>query len=200
MYNYRVKAKESFNTRLRFFIFYCITNKREFNKSNFLNFDLENHYDIIEIFCTQYYQLDLSESIKDIDCNLTVNQIYIEMEEYKNRKVEYSDWFGEYFNQIFIYRYPEENYIKDLEAKECSYCKLTIEEIYRLAVNKKLWKKNERGWKMEIDRKNPNLEYTANNCVPACYWCNNAKTDEFSAKEFRPIGELIGETLRKRLS
>jgi hypothetical protein len=33
----------------------------------------------------------------------------------------------------------------------------------------------------------------------SCYWCNNAKTDEFDDIEFKPIGELIGKTLRKRL-
>jgi 5-methylcytosine-specific restriction endonuclease McrA len=61
-------------------------------------------------------------------------------------------------------------------------------------------KKNERGWNFEIDRKKPNLEYTTENCVAACYWCNNAKTDEFDDVEFKPIGELIGDTLKARFN
>ena len=52
---------------------------------------------------------------------------------------------------------------------------------------------------MEIDRKAPNQEYSDDNCEPICYWCNNAKTDEFSAEEFKPIGMAIGNALRARL-
>ncbi|WP_188117205.1 hypothetical protein [Campylobacter concisus] len=33
----------------------------------------------------------------------------------------------------------------------------------------------------------------------ACYWCNNAKTDEFSPEEFKPIAEGIREVWNKRL-
>ena len=42
---------------------------------------------------------------------------------------------------------------------------------------------------MEIDRKKPNLEYTKENCVRCCYWCNSAKTDEFDDVEFESIGD-----------
>jgi hypothetical protein len=34
----------------------------------------------------------------------------------------------------------------------------------------------------------------------ACYWCNNAKTDEFTAEEFKPIGEAIGAALMARIN
>ena len=53
---------------------------------------------------------------------------------------------------------------------------------------------------LEIDRKRPNEEYTTDNSVLCCYWCNNAKTDEFCATEFKAIGEEIGKIWRKRLS
>ena len=33
-----------------------------------------------------------------------------------------------------------------------------------------------------------------------CYWCNNDKTDEFDAEEFKPIGLEIGKALKARLS
>jgi hypothetical protein len=33
----------------------------------------------------------------------------------------------------------------------------------------------------------------------ACYWCNNAKTDEFTAEEFEHIGIAIGELFKERL-
>jgi len=33
----------------------------------------------------------------------------------------------------------------------------------------------------------------------ACYWCNNAKTDEFDGDEFKEIGEAIKKVWKKRL-
>ena len=33
----------------------------------------------------------------------------------------------------------------------------------------------------------------------ACYWCNNAKTDEFSPEEFKPIAEGIRKAWNERL-
>ena len=41
--------------------------------------------------------------------------------------------------------------------------------------------------------------YNADNCVLACYWCNNAKTDAFTDKEFKPIGIEIGKKIREIL-
>jgi len=52
---------------------------------------------------------------------------------------------------------------------------------------------------MEIDRIEPNKEYTPDNCVLACYWCNNAKSDEFSSHEFSEnIGPCIQSVWKKR--
>ena len=53
---------------------------------------------------------------------------------------------------------------------------------------------------MEIDRKEPNLEYTKENCVWCCYWCNNAKTDEFKYKEFKKVGAVIETIWNDRLN
>lgn len=41
--------------------------------------------------------------------------------------------------------------------------------------------------------------YNANNCVFACYWCNNAKTDAFTDEEFMPIGKAIGVAIKEIL-
>jgi len=76
---------------------------------------------------------------------------------------------------------------------------LQFKKINQLAINRKLYKKNERGWKLEIDRINSNLEYKPNNCVMACYWCNNAKTDEFTYEEFKEIGKEIRKVWETRL-
>ena len=42
--------------------------------------------------------------------------------------------------------------------------------------------------------------YNKDNCVLACHWCNNAKTDAFTADEFKPIGKEIGTTIQKILN
>jgi hypothetical protein len=57
-----------------------------------------------------------------------------------------------------------------------------------------------RGYSFEIDRKEPNLEYSTENCLMSCFWCNNAKTDEFNEKEFKIIAASIEEVWEKRLS
>lgn len=33
----------------------------------------------------------------------------------------------------------------------------------------------------------------------SCYWCNNAKTDEFTFEEFEEIGKSFGLVWNKRL-
>ena len=43
----------------------------------------------------------------------------------------------------------------------------------------KIYTKSARGLSIEIDRLNSNKEYSLDNVVLACYWCNNAKTDEY---------------------
>ncbi|MDR0560263.1 MAG: hypothetical protein LBG92_08825 [Prevotellaceae bacterium] len=37
--------------------------------------------------------------------------------------------------------------------------------------------------------------YNSENCVLACAWCNNAKTDAFTEEEFKPIGKMIGKQI-----
>jgi hypothetical protein len=43
------------------------------------------------------------------------------------------------------------------------------------------------------------LGYTTGNLALCCYWCNNAKSDEFSAEEFQPVAEALGQVWRQRL-
>ena len=91
------------------------------------------------------------------------------------------------------------NMIKDKTT--CPYCGISLVQIEELGKRGKLNNKRSdtRGYTLEIDRKLPNLEYSKENCCMACYWCNNAKTDEFSPKEFEPIAEGIRKAWNKRL-
>ena len=75
--------------------------------------------------------------------------------------------------------------------RKCHYCKISESQILRYRIDGLIKAKTIRGKYMEIDRINSNEEYCLNNIVLACYWCNNAKTDEFSLNEFKYIGIVI---------
>jgi 5-methylcytosine-specific restriction endonuclease McrA len=95
-----------------------------------------------------------------------------------------------------------EFYKSDDFDRECNFCSIKESEIDKLILSKKINTKRlgTRGKKMEIERLKPNEGYVKDNIALCCYWCNNAKTDEFTAEEFRPIGKLIGQTLKNRLN
>lgn len=96
--------------------------------------------------------------------------------------------------------FPEDAFLNLLKDQRCAYCNITMAEIEQIGQAQLLFKKSERGWSLEIDRKNSNFEYMPANCVLSCYWCNNAKTDEFTFEEFEEIGKSIEQVWRKRLS
>ena len=199
MPTYRSKAKDSYNTRMRFLKFHCVVNDIAPTINSFLEFDLSKHEDLVTIYTCQYYQWDSSDKLEGVKSELSINEIYKKIKHLNFTKDIESEWFEKYF-KIFKTQYSEDNFKKDTNAQECYYCKITLDEINTLASEQKLFKKNERGFTMEIDRKKPNLEYTNENCVPACYWCNNAKTDEFDDLEFMPIAEQIKAIFNKRLN
>jgi hypothetical protein len=101
---------------------------------------------------------------------------------------------------------PEEKfqvfYGSDEIDRECHFCKMKETEIEKLILNKQIKTKrlSTRGTKMEVDRLSPNDGYVEGNIVLCCYWCNNAKTDEFTAEEFEPIGNFIGQIFQNRLN
>lgn len=67
----------------------------------------------------------------------------------------------------------------------CGYCGISVEKIYELAKKKQLFTKRSRGYVMEVDQINAYGFYSDNNCITSCYWCNNAKTDEFTYQDFK---------------
>ena len=92
------------------------------------------------------------------------------------------------------------NWYKEQE-KKCDYCGLTEEEGHTFNNNpiySDSKRKKYRGNSLEIDRKD-DKPYSRINCVLACYWCNNAKSDVFSYDDFKPIGIQIGRRIRKIL-
>jgi hypothetical protein len=82
----------------------------------------------------------------------------------------------------------------------CFYCGLEIETqlllinsgkiksnrffTHKYKTKNGIYKYGTRGKSFEVDRKNPKGEYSVNNCVLCCYFCNNDKSDVFSAEQY----------------
>lgn len=86
-------------------------------------------------------------------------------------------------------------------SRHCEYCGINEIEIhnliqYGLLTTKRL---RTRGRSMEVDRKQSEGPYSSDNIVLCCYWCNNAKTDEFSYEEFKEIAKSFKQVWQKRL-
>lgn len=86
-------------------------------------------------------------------------------------------------------------YIK--QPQKCFYCN-TEEEILKYLFGKnKIETKRKRGENLEIDRKDTeNKYYSEDNCVLACYICNNTKSDMMNSEEFKKyFGDIIHKYL-----
>ncbi|MVN79275.1 hypothetical protein GO988_23325 [Hymenobacter sp. HMF4947] len=83
----------------------------------------------------------------------------------------------------------------------CVYCGITAGQFQRLIRAGQVQTKRlrTRGSTFEIDCREPRLGYAAGNLALCCYWCNNAKSDEFKAEEFQPVAEALGRVWRQRL-
>jgi hypothetical protein len=80
--------------------------------------------------------------------------------------------------------------------KTCHYCGLKEEESYEIVMAGKL-KSNRfpqngtsgrgqgRGMWLEVDRLKPKENYSRQNCVLCCYFCNNDKSDVFDGVEYK---------------
>jgi hypothetical protein len=81
------------------------------------------------------------------------------------------------------------------QKKECLYCKITERE-YQEIIHKGILSSNRfpengvfsrgrnRGYWLEIDRKKPKENYSKNNSVLCCYFCNNDKSDVFTDEQY----------------
>ena len=77
----------------------------------------------------------------------------------------------------------------------CEYCHLPGST---LSCYGSSFRKGKRGLHLEVDRKDARGQYSPENCVLACYPCNNAKSDVFSYEEFLCIGEAIGKVKKRK--
>jgi len=188
---YISKAKDSFKTKMNLFLFdLALNNKDCFELIDFYNFKIIE--DLVLKYAAEYWQ----KFDDDLIGHSFVKEIYKNIEGLKKSKTDLIKLAEINYLNSFSTIFPENKFADLLndEKGHCHYCKITIQEIINLTENKKLYKKNFRGWSLEIDRKNSNFEYTPDNCVMACYWCNNAKIDEFSYDEFK---KFVGPSIQK---
>ena len=217
---YKTKMEDSFKTKVQLFLFdkafawdnsdekgckdYYIKSNIEIIKKDFKNFKITN--EVANLYSSKYYQLELnSDESKIKHKGKELNIMVIEQRQYFVQK---SKEFPEILEELekeyetdFRGQFTKEDFDEMLAKTTCSYCGISLTQIEELGKEGKLNNKRSdtRGYTLEIDRKLPNLEYSKENCCMACYWCNNAKTDEFSPREFKPIAEGIRRTWNERL-
>lgn len=92
----------------------------------------------------------------------------------------------------------------DSKEKKCHFCGLQEEECQEIVVtgilksnrfpqNGILGRGQSRGMWLEIDRLKPKDNYSLDNCVLCCYFCNNDKSDVFHGDDYREFqGNRVG--------
>lgn len=192
---YKAKGKDSFKTKLNLFLFDFVVNSRtDFTEDHFNSFEITD--ELVLEYTGTYWQQQHDFEIK----GKTVASIYKDMQLIRREHSELiKSLQHDYILDKFPVIFPENQFKELVSGHQCHYCGISSKEVDELADKKLLYKKNERGWNLEVDRLNSNYEYTRENCVMACYWCNNAKTDEFTEEEFQEIGRSIKKVWEKRL-
>ncbi len=191
---YRAKAKDSFKTKKNLFLFYNVINRiAVINKTDFEKFNIST--DLVKCYTSEYWQQELDYKINEMEISEIVTAINVAEKDYAGLIKELETNYVDSFSNIF----PETEFERLTLGNQCHYCKITRGEIEELAAKKMLYKKSLRGWNLEIDRLNSNFEYKPENCVMSCFWCNNAKTDEFTEAEFLKIGAEIRKVWEDRL-
>lgn len=107
---------------------------------------------------------------------------------------------NEFFKVLDPEYFAKEIFGKNEHDRECIYCGLTESMTQKLREGGQLFTKKDysKGKSMEIDQKDAYRGYTPDNIVLACYWCNNAKTDEFDFEEWRKMGLIMKEIWSNR--
>lgn len=110
------------------------------------------------------------------------------------RKVKDKDIKGAFFSDYDEFK---SWYLKQYRSPKCHYCNIPQDKIEAVYWRKRPTKRPKTRTRLELDRKNPNGNYNPKNVVLACFVCNNAKSDIFTAEEFKPIGREIEKAWKK---
>lgn len=145
---------------------------------------------------------------KDSDNYNKINKIFKQLGVKKNEvgikffKSLNSDNTKSYDKSFLKYEDFENLYLQEKEKICCGYCGISEKQIEYLIERNDIKTKRlaTRGRTLEIDRIRPHSGYKKENIILSCYWCNNAKTDEFSLQEFELIAKGINNSFSERLN
>ncbi|MGB0166677.1 MAG: hypothetical protein ACPF8V_07460 [Luteibaculum sp.] len=191
---YKSKLSAGFKAKWNIYLFQCALENTEPAVLGFAELKLVEDSPLIRDYTTKYFQYEYDDkwdddrSVRDI--MNAIDQLEKSFPKVKEDcMANYEPITQEAFDEIV---HPENPH--------CGYCGVTQKQIDKLIEQGLIRNKAEtRGFSLEIDRLNPNEEYTAKNITLACYWCNNAKTDEFTVAEFEPIADGIRKVWNQRL-
>ena len=195
---YKALRKRSFKSSLDLYLFHIILNSesKELDSESFIDFNPSDQ--LIKEY-EDSWQI-INGPIKK--GGPTVEELDKEFKWFKENKSQMESFekaYQAYFNTILSVEDLKELYPIDQKIRVCQYCETSESDLIELRVKGLIrTKRYTRGWTLEIDRIEPNKEYNKDNLILACYWCNQAKTDEFSHDEFIPVGKVIGEIWKKR--
>lgn len=151
---------------------------------------------------TDALEYEITESIKKRLAAVEPTMKYIDfkkeitrirrLSKYKEKKVEYTR-FGD---KNLFFKWYLDRWEPDGSAT-CAYCGITEKEC-RETLEKQTKRAVTRSQHLEVEKKDADDVYRAQNCVLACYVCNNAKSDFISLKEFRPVARAINFFWRRK--
>jgi len=181
---YESLFKRDFKYNLELYLFKLFLN-RELKHAEPQNFSTFSPDETIIDNYRRVRQLKSKEVFSGITIS-KIDEMFVEWYKVTNLK-PYEEKFREIFKNKLEFSEFEKVYTSDTEKNQCHYCGITEYDIEKLKDKSEIKTKRlqTRGEKMEIDRIVPSGDYSKTNIILACYWCNNAKTDEFSYFEFK---------------
>ncbi len=125
------------------------------------------------------------------ECGLTNEEAGEIANKYQDR-IRYFEWIKTKYDRQKHYRLGEDPgqfcdwYLKQEKKQEgkCCYCGVSADTIIYLLDHQIIYERENRGRSLEIERLNPRNEYTKRNCKFACYFCNNDKSEIFTAEQY----------------
>ena len=116
------------------------------------------------------------------DCIQAIYKRFNTKRDSQKKKEHPVDVFGDDFESFFAWwceKTPEDG------IRRCYYCEVD-ERALKDAFDLKIISSKKRSFsgELQIERKDPNGDYSADNCEFACVICNNAKSDMISADDF----------------
>ena len=168
------------------------------NKNIIFNHEDLKVSDEIKIEFSKLYIKNMRTTLKDVNKHM---ERVIEEESNKKSLKQYKEKYKKYFEDRMSLETFKEFWEKE-NGRCCGYCGISEKQIISLDSDNEIKTKRfySRGKTMEIDKIKADGEYTKCNIILSCYWCNNAKTDEFSLEDFKCIAKGINRVWNQRLS